>query len=89
MPILECVMIVQWSIDNGPPRTVRYHSAFPHRRYVEDGASITDTQTILEYIKSIQNQTKRDDLLELAQQGLITVAPAAQIKLVRPRVPPP
>jgi hypothetical protein len=89
VPVLECVMIVKWSVDNGPPRTVRYEDASPYRRFVEDGARITDTQTILEYINSIQDPTERDELLELARKGLITLEPAAQIKLVRPRVPPP
>ena len=88
MPTLNSGFVVQWRVDNGPPRTVQFVNAFPYRVYVPDGVSTSDTQTVLDYILS-QDGGQQPDLLKLARQGLLTLAAAPPVKIVIPPVPPP
>ena len=88
MPTLSAGFVVQWRVDNGPPRTVQYVNAYPYQVYVPDGASTTDIQTILDYIMT-QDAKQQPDLMKLARQGLLTLVAAPSIKIVIPPVPPP
>jgi hypothetical protein len=88
MPTINSVFVVQWRVDNGPPRNVQFVSANPYQVYVPDGANMTDAQTIIDYIME-QAVADQPNLLRLARQGLLTLATATPVKITIPAVPPP
>jgi hypothetical protein len=87
MPTLNSVVIVEWRVDNGPPRTVQYVKAARHFIYVPDGAAMSDSMVVTDYILN-QKVADQPGLLQLARQGLLTVTTVAQAKVNVPAVPP-
>jgi len=87
MVTVYSLVIVEWKVDNGPPRAVRFVKSTPFSASAPEGSSLTDTQTILRYIKE-QDKADQARLSQLAQDGLLTLAPMAQVKVPIPQLPP-
>jgi hypothetical protein len=88
MPTLNSVVIVEWQLDNGPPRTVQFKEATPHFIYVPDGAAMSESMVVTDYILKQKADAEQSRLLKLARQGLLTVTTMAQAKINVPAVPP-
>lgn len=87
MPTLNCVAIVRWRVDPGPPPIVRYVDATHYPVYLPDNAAASDAQTLLGYVMA-QPAADQPNLLRLVAQGLLTVTRVSSAQLALPALPP-
>jgi|ERR1700722_4620381 hypothetical protein len=84
MAMINSLLVIEWRVADG---RVQYVTSSPYSVYVPDNVTMTDTQTIVDYIMSQSNQ-EQVRLLQLARQGLLTLAPIGQAKATVPPMPP-
>ncbi len=81
------LIVVKWKEVAGPPRAVRLEYSKPYTTWAPEGSSLSETQTILNYI-SEQPADKQAELTKAAKEGLLTLAIMSEVKLPVPPLPP-
>ena len=79
------LIVVKWKEVAGPPRAVRLEYSKPYTTWAPEGSSLSETQTILNYI-SEQPANKQDELTKAAKEGLLTLAIMGEVRA--PTFPP-
>jgi len=87
MATISSMLVIEWRVDDGPPKTVQFVRSTPYSAFVPDNTTTTDTQTIVDFIMD-QNNQEQVRLLQLARQSLLTLTPVQQAKATVPPLPP-